>query len=112
MQAMATSGAAGKGLGGLGKWWGVLSGLLLIAAWINHAAGQIVVIVLSAVTTAWCFFRAPVTCGAPVRGRDDGCRTVSTAGRGLRCWSSDASYAPSARACSRTARPSSSRSQA
>lgn len=74
MQAMATSGAAGKGLGGLGKWWGVLSGLLLIAAWINHAAGPIVVIVLSTVTTAWCFFRAPVTCGAPVRGRDDGCR--------------------------------------
>ncbi|MEV8546277.1 hypothetical protein [Streptomyces sp. NPDC051572] len=71
---MATSGARTKGLGGLSQWWGVLAGFLLIAAWINSAAGPVIVIVLSAATAAWCFFQAPVTCGAPVRGREDGCR--------------------------------------
>ncbi|WP_405746114.1 hypothetical protein [Streptomyces canus] len=71
---MAASEARAKGLGGLGQWWGVLAGLLLIAAWINSAAGPAVVVGLSAATAAWCFFQAPVTCGAPVRGRDDGCR--------------------------------------
>ncbi|MEU2854050.1 hypothetical protein [Streptomyces syringium] len=51
-----------------------MSGLLLIAAWINHAAGPVVVIVLSGATAAWCFFQAPLSCGAPVREHDDGCR--------------------------------------
>jgi len=46
----------------------------LIAAWINSAAGPAVVVALSVATAAWCFFQAPVTCGAPVRGRADGCR--------------------------------------
>lgn len=74
MHSMATSGARSKALGGLGQWWGVLAGLLLIAAWINSSAGPAVVIALSAITLVWCLFQAPVTCGAPVRGRDDGCR--------------------------------------
>ncbi|MFI0814761.1 hypothetical protein ACH4TX_06460 [Streptomyces sp. NPDC021098] len=52
----------------------MLAGALLIAAWINNAAGPAVVVALSAATAAWCFFQAPVTCGAPVRGRADGCR--------------------------------------
>ena len=81
---MATSGVRAKGWGGLSQWWGVLAGLLLIAAWINHAAGPVVVIALSAVTAAWCFFQAPVTCGAPVRGRADGCRN-NASGLLLRC---------------------------
>ena len=71
---MATSGARAKAFGGLGQWWGVLAGFLLIAAWVNSAAGPAVVIVLSTLTAVWCFFQAPVTCGAPVRGREDGCR--------------------------------------
>ncbi|MFD9402249.1 hypothetical protein ACFWA4_25950 [Streptomyces sp. NPDC060011] len=37
---MATSGAKSGLLGGLGQWWGVLAGALLIAAWINGAAGR------------------------------------------------------------------------
>ena len=32
------------------------------------------VVLLSAAVLLWSFFQAPVTCGAPVRGRDDGCR--------------------------------------
>ncbi|WP_225841412.1 hypothetical protein [Streptomyces albus] len=71
---MATSGARNKKLGGLGQWWGVLAGVLLIAAWVNKAAGPAVVISLSAVVFLWCFFQAPVTCKADVRGRTDGCR--------------------------------------
>jgi hypothetical protein len=66
--------SSAKRFGGLGKWWGVLTGALLIAAWINHVVGPLVVIGLSAATAAWCLFKAPVTCGAPVRGRPDGCR--------------------------------------
>ncbi|MFH8746096.1 hypothetical protein ACH4GK_02345 [Streptomyces rimosus] len=31
-------------------------------------------ITLSALVVLWSFFQAPVTCGAPVRGRPDGCR--------------------------------------
>jgi hypothetical protein len=49
---MATSGARRKAFGGLGQWWGVLAGFLLIAAWVNSAAGPAVVIVLSALTAA------------------------------------------------------------
>ncbi|WP_063784773.1 hypothetical protein [Streptomyces rimosus] len=71
---MATSGARGGRLGGLGQWWGVLAGALLVAAWVNSAAGPAVVITLSALVVLWSFFQAPVTCGAPVRGRADGCR--------------------------------------
>lgn len=72
---MATSVARKKNLlGGLGQWWGVLAGLLLIAAWVNRAAGPAVVAGLSAVFLLWCFFQAPVTCKADVRGRIDGCR--------------------------------------
>ena len=71
---MAISGARKKKLGGLGQWWGVLAGLSLIAAWVNKAAGPAVVIGLSAVVLIWCFFQAPVTCKAEVRGRTDGCR--------------------------------------
>ncbi|WP_328968827.1 hypothetical protein [Streptomyces sp. NBC_00239] len=71
---MATSGVKVKALGGLGQWWGVLAGLLLIAAWVNRTAGPAVVIALSAGTLGWCLFQAPVSCGAPVRGRADGCR--------------------------------------
>ncbi|MXM64130.1 hypothetical protein GR925_11900 [Streptomyces sp. HUCO-GS316] len=71
---MAASGASSKRFGGLGQWWGVLAGALLIAAWINSAAGPPVVIALSVAVLLWCFFQAPVTCGAPVRGRTDGCR--------------------------------------
>lgn len=71
---MATSGASKKLFGGLGQWWGVLAGTLLIAAWVNSAAGPAVVVILSAVVLLWCFFQAPVTCGAAVRGRVDGCR--------------------------------------
>lgn len=71
---MASSGARRSNLGGLGQWWGVLAGVLLIAAWINRAAGPAVVIILSAVVLLWCAVQAPVTCGAPVRGREDGCR--------------------------------------
>ncbi|MGQ4416604.1 hypothetical protein ACN6LA_002464 [Streptomyces sp. SAS_269] len=61
-------------LGGLGKWWGVLAAALLIAAWVNAKAGPAVIVGLSALCLVWCLFQAPVTCGAPVRGRDDGCR--------------------------------------
>jgi len=32
-------GAGKTHFGGLGKWWGVLAGALLIAAWINSTAG-------------------------------------------------------------------------
>ncbi|HEY9369720.1 hypothetical protein [Streptomyces sp.] len=75
---MATSGAGSNRLGGLGQWWGVVAGALLIAAWINKAAGPAVVVSLSAAVLAWCFFQAPVTCGAGVRGRQDGCRNNAT----------------------------------
>ncbi|MFF1718682.1 hypothetical protein [Streptomyces sviceus] len=75
---MATSGARRSRFGGLGQWWGVLAGALLIAAWINAAAGPVVIIVLSALVLLWSFFQAPVTCGAPVRGRPDGCRNNAT----------------------------------
>ncbi|MFE9607324.1 hypothetical protein [Streptomyces sp. NPDC006012] len=75
---MATSGARSGWFGGLGQWWGVLAGALLIAAWINRAAGPGVIAVLSAAVLLWSFFQAPVTCGAPVRGRDDGCRNNAT----------------------------------
>ncbi|GCD35246.1 hypothetical protein OEIGOIKO_02989 [Streptomyces chrestomyceticus JCM 4735] len=71
---MATSGARGGQLGGLRQWWGVLAGVLLIAAWVHAAAGPAVVIVLSAAVFFWSFFQAPMPCGAPVRGRPDGCR--------------------------------------
>ncbi|MFE6163507.1 hypothetical protein ACFQ7F_31870 [Streptomyces sp. NPDC056486] len=81
---MATSGARKKLYGGLGQWWGVLAGALLIAAWINSAAGPAVVVTLSAVVLLWCFFQAPVTCGAAVRGRADGCRN-NAAGLLLGC---------------------------
>ncbi|KAA0932230.1 hypothetical protein [Streptomyces apricus] len=75
---MATSGAKSSLLGGLGHWWGVLAGALLIAAWINKAAGPAVIIVLSVAVLLWSFFQAPVTCGAPTRGRTDGCRNNAT----------------------------------
>ncbi|GHH77517.1 hypothetical protein GCM10018793_25780 [Streptomyces sulfonofaciens] len=73
---MATSRTKSKALGGLGQWWGVLAGALLIAAWINRAAGPAVVVALSAALLIWCLFQAPVTCGAEVRVRGglDGCR--------------------------------------
>ncbi|MEU1805538.1 hypothetical protein [Streptomyces sp. NPDC019937] len=60
--------------GGLERWWGALTAALLIAAWINSAAGPAVVITLSLATLAWCAFQAPVTCGAPVLNHDGGCR--------------------------------------
>ncbi|WP_234430749.1 hypothetical protein [Streptomyces sp. NRRL F-4489] len=75
---MRTSGARASRFGGLGQWWGVLAGGLLIAAWINRTAGPAVITGLSAVVLLWSFFQAPVTCGAPVRGRDDGCRNNAT----------------------------------
>ncbi|MET8961831.1 hypothetical protein ABZX69_20510 [Streptomyces sp. NPDC004074] len=75
---MATSGARSSRLGGLGQWWGVIAGALLIAAWINEAAGPVVIVALSALVLLWSFFQAPVTCGAPVRGRTDGCRNNAT----------------------------------
>ncbi|MFF4221944.1 hypothetical protein ACFYZH_03645 [Streptomyces abikoensis] len=53
-------------------------GALLLAAWFNRAAGPAVVIVLSAAVLLWCSFQAPVTCGAGVRGREDGCRNNAT----------------------------------
>ncbi|MER7763913.1 hypothetical protein [Streptomyces sp. NPDC097619] len=74
---MATArGTKAKALGGLGQWWGVLTGLLLVAAWVNSAAGPASVAALSALTLLWCLFQAPVTCGALVRSRgvEDGCR--------------------------------------
>ncbi len=71
--------------GGLGRWWGVLTGLLLIAAWVNSAAGPAVVVVLSSATFVWCAFQAPVFCGAPVRHHDDGCRD-NAFGLLLGCW--------------------------
>ena len=63
-------------MGGLGEWWGVLAGALLIAAWINRTAGPAVVITLSGIVLLWCLFQAPVPCGAEVRakGGRDGCR--------------------------------------
>ncbi|MFF9085411.1 hypothetical protein ACF1BE_03105 [Streptomyces sp. NPDC014991] len=75
---MATSGARSGRFGGLGQWWGVLAAALLIAAWINGAAGPVVIAALSAAVLLWSFFQAPVTCKAPVRGRDDGCRNNAT----------------------------------
>lgn len=75
---MATSGAKSSRLGGLGQWWGVIAAALLIAAWINKAAGPVIVASLSVLVLIWCFFQAPVTCGAPVRGREDGCRNNAT----------------------------------
>ncbi|MFE7313854.1 hypothetical protein ACFU7T_12205 [Streptomyces sp. NPDC057555] len=75
---MTTSGATSSRFGGLGQWWGVLAGSLLIAAWINRTAGPAVIIGLSAIVLLWSFFQAPVTCGAPIRGRDDGCRNNAT----------------------------------
>lgn len=63
-------------VGGLAKWWGVLAGALLIAAWVNRTVGPAVVIVLSCAVAVWCLIQAPVTCGAPIRSRGgvDGCR--------------------------------------
>lgn len=61
-------------LGGLGRWWGVLTFALLIAAWVNSVAGPAIVLMLSVATLLWSAFHAPVACKAPVRGRDDGCR--------------------------------------
>ncbi|MEV0903700.1 hypothetical protein [Streptomyces hokutonensis] len=75
---MATSGVKSSRLGGLGQWWGVIAAALLVAAWINKAAGPVVVVSLSSLVLIWCFFQAPVTCGAPVRGREDGCRNNAT----------------------------------
>lgn len=75
---MAISGAGSNRLGGLGQWWGVIAAALLIAAWINRAAGPVVVATLSALVLVWCFFQAPVTCRAPARGREDGCRNNAT----------------------------------
>lgn len=78
MRGMTTSGAGSGRFGGLRRWWGVLAGGLLIAAWINRAAGPAVITGLSAVVLLWSFFQAPVTCGAPIRGRADGCRNNAT----------------------------------
>jgi hypothetical protein len=80
MKGMATSGTRSRNgrLGGLGQWWGVIVAALLVAAWINKAAGPAIVATLSALVVIWCFFQAPVTCGAPVRGREDGCRNNAT----------------------------------
>ncbi|GLW16281.1 hypothetical protein Stsp01_30240 [Streptomyces sp. NBRC 13847] len=78
MDNMATSGARSGRLGGLGQWWGIIAAALLVAAWINKAAGPAVVAALSAVVLVWSLFQAPVTCGAPVRGREDGCRNNAT----------------------------------
>ncbi|MFI9080488.1 hypothetical protein ACIGW8_29155 [Streptomyces sioyaensis] len=75
---MATSGARSGRLGGLGQWWGIIAAALLIAAWINKAAGPAIVAALSAVVLIWSLFQAPVTCGAPIRGRADGCRNNAT----------------------------------
>jgi hypothetical protein len=69
---------SGGTLGGLGKWWGVLAAALLIAAWMNAAAGLPVVLGLSLIVFLWCLFQAPVTCGAAVRNREDGCRNNSS----------------------------------
>ncbi|MFF1708872.1 hypothetical protein [Streptomyces sp. NPDC058268] len=55
-----------------------MAGALLIAAWINEAAGPAAIVALSAVVLLWAFFQAPVTCGAPVRGRNDGRRDNAT----------------------------------
>ncbi len=84
MLSMATSGAGKTRFGGLEQWWGVLAGALLIAAWINSTAGPAAVVALSAAVLIWCFFQAPVTCGAPIRGRTDGCRN-NAAGLLLGC---------------------------
>ncbi|MFE9859444.1 hypothetical protein [Streptomyces sp. NPDC005780] len=75
---MAISGARNSRLGGLGQWWGVIAAAVLITAWINKAAGPVSVAALSALVLIWCFFQAPVTCAAPVRGRADGCRNNAT----------------------------------
>jgi len=75
---MATAGARRNRLGGLGQWWGVIAAALLISAWINKTAGPATVAALSALVLLWCFFQAPVTCGAPVRGPHDGCRNNAT----------------------------------
>ncbi|MEE4490998.1 hypothetical protein [Streptomyces sp. BE230] len=75
---MATSAARSVRLGGLRQWWGVIAAALLIAAWVNKAAGPASVAVLSGLVLIWCFFQAPVTCAAPVRGREDGCRNNAT----------------------------------
>jgi hypothetical protein len=77
---MANTGARARRsrLGGLGEWWGVIAAALLVAAWINRVAGPAVIVSLSALTLGWCFFQAPTTCGAPVRGRADGCRNNAT----------------------------------
>ncbi|MGW0935006.1 hypothetical protein [Streptomyces sp. NPDC002666] len=75
---MATSGARSVQLGGLRQWWGVIAAALLVAAWVNRAAGPAGVTALSALVLIWCFFQAPVTCAAPVRGREDGCRNNAT----------------------------------
>jgi hypothetical protein len=50
---MAASGARSSRLGVLGEWWGVLAGALLIAAWINEAAGPVVIVALSALVLLW-----------------------------------------------------------
>ncbi|MEV0918182.1 hypothetical protein AB0I93_28485 [Streptomyces sp. NPDC049967] len=51
---------------------------MLIAAWINKAVGPTGVSTLSGLVLLWCFFQAPATCAAPVRGRRDGCRNNAT----------------------------------
>lgn len=71
--------------GGLEKWWGVLTGAALIAAWVRSNVGPVVVVALSAVTLLWSLFQAPVTCDAPVRGRTDGCRN-NASGLLMGCW--------------------------
>jgi hypothetical protein len=74
VRGMTTSARRQKKLGGLGQWWGVIATRSLIAAWVNQAAGPAMMITLSAIVLLWCFFQAPVTCKADVRGRRDGCR--------------------------------------
>lgn len=73
--------------GGLAKWWGVLAAAFLIAAWINRTVGPAIIIALSLAVAVWTLFQAPVTCGAPVRGRGgvEGCRN-NAHGLLLGCW--------------------------
>ncbi|MDF5752828.1 hypothetical protein [Spongiactinospora sp. TRM90649] len=54
-------------MGSLGKYWGYLLFVVLITAWWTQAFGPIGLVALSALTTVFFLFQAPVWCGALTR---------------------------------------------
>jgi hypothetical protein len=55
--------------GSLGKYWGYLVFVVVIVGWLTQSVGPAGLIALSALTTVFFLFRAPVWCGALTRER-------------------------------------------